>query len=135
MFSPLERRQAFGSAEGSHYRQLPMATWRRDGRNLNKAARHGQTLHGATVSPKKGMATRSKGTHQPLMPRQGGGSARSASSFVFNWDMAASSGGWSAFRVLLRTFLHLAATTKERKEGPARPGRQDTITISRVVLF
>ena len=44
------------------------------------------------ASPEKGITLCRKGTHQPLMPRQGGGSARSASSFVFNWDKMASSG-------------------------------------------
>ena len=62
------------------------------------------------ASPEKGITLCRKGTHQPLMPRQGGGSARSASSFVFNWDKINGFVRKSAFRVLLRTFaLHFCS--------------------------
>lgn len=93
MFSPLERRQPLSAA--AHHGHVER---RRDDRILNKAARYcrGTQLRTA-ASPEKGITMCCKGTHQPLMPRQGGGSARSASSFVFNWDKMASSGSLVSF--------------------------------------
>ena len=133
MFSPLERRQPLSAA--AHHGHVER---RRDDRILNKAARYcrGTQLRTA-ASPEKGITMCCKGTHQPLMPRQGGGSARSASSFVFNWDKMASSGSWSDFRVLLRTFAWCRPLGRPPRKRRCRPltstmGRQDTITTSRV---
>ena len=143
MFSPLERRQPLSAA--AHHGHVER---RRDDRILNKAARYcrGTQLRTA-ASPEKGITMCCKGTHQPLMPRQGGGSARSASSFVFNWDkngfvrkLVRFPGSFTyvcvcgVVVVWCCRFLAGRPPPRKRRCLPltSTMGRQDTITTSRI---
>ena len=119
-----------------------MATWRGDamiGFSTKLHATAAAHNFAPPASPEKGITLCRKGTHQPLMPRQGGGSARSASSFVFNWDkiMASSFVSLVSFpgSFTYVCLMPLGGRPPREEETPVcRPltstmGRQDTISL------